>query len=82
MHGILFVDWVIQIGPPTYKENFYQYSVVTDASNLNLFVLARNVTQFKENYEATVLDKLEQQGFTKFYNKPKEIYQGNDCEYV
>ena len=75
-------DWVIQLGPPTYKGKFYQYSVVTDASNLNLFVLARNATQFKENYETTVLAKLEQQGFTKFYNKPSKIYQGDDCQYI
>jgi len=79
---VYFTDWVIQLGPPTYKGKFYQYSVVTDASNLNLFVLARNATQFKENYETTVLAKLEQQGFTKFYNKPSEIYQGDDCQYV
>ena len=78
----LFTDWVIQLGPPTYKGMFYQYSVVTDTSNLNLFVLARNVTQFKEKFEATVLAKLEQQGFTKFYNKPSKIYQEDDCQYV
>ncbi|XP_065900299.1 uncharacterized protein [Dysidea avara] len=74
--------WVIQLGPPTYKGRFYQYSVVTDTSNLNLFVLARNVTQFREKFEATVLAKLEQQGFTKFYNKPSKIYQEDDCQYV
>ncbi|XP_065898434.1 uncharacterized protein [Dysidea avara] len=74
--------WVIQLGPPTYKGNFYEYSVVADKSNLDLFVLARNVTQFREKYETTVLSKLEQQGFTKFYNKPSKLYQGDDCQYI
>lgn len=75
-------DWVIQLGPPTVKGYFYQYSVVTDNSDLNLFVLARNVTEFKQNYETEVLSKLKSQGFTKVYNKPREIYQEADCVYV
>ena len=73
---------MIQLGPPTYKGNLYQYSVVTDSSDTNLFVLARNVTEFKLNYEAEVLSKLESQGFTKYYNKPRDIYQGDDCVYI
>jgi len=79
----IITDWVIQLGPPTYKGYFYQYAVVTgDCRGLYLFVLARNATEFKQNYEAEVLTKLESQGFTKFYNKPRESYQGNDCVYV
>ena len=73
---------MIQLGPPTYEGNFYQYAVVTDRLNINLFVLARNVTEFKLNYEAEVLSKLESQGFTKFYNRPRDIYQGDDCVYI
>ena len=75
-------DWVIQLGPPTYEGNFYQYAVVTDSSDISLFVLARNVTEFKVNYEVEVLSKLESQGFTKFYNRPRDIYQGDDCVYI
>ena len=75
-------DWVIQLGPPTSKGYYYEYSVVTDNSDTNLFVLARNVTEFKMKYDAEVLSKLESQGFTKYYNKPREIYQGTDCVYV
>ena len=75
-------DWVIQLGPPTYKGYFYQFAVVTDKSDLNLFVLARNVTEFKQKYEVEVLTKLKKQGLTRFYNKPSEIYQGTDCVYV
>jgi len=81
-HPYIITDWVIQLGPPTYKGYFYQYAVVTDNSDLNLFVLARNATEFKQNYETEVLTKLKSQGFTKIYNKPIELYQGNDCVYV
>ena len=75
-------DWVIQLGPPTYQGYYYEYAVVTDSSDTNLFVLARNVTEFKMKYDAEILSKLESQGFTKFYNKPREIYQGTDCAYI
>ena len=73
---------MIQLGPPTYEGNLYQYAVVTGSSDIILFVLARNVTEFKVNYEAEVLSKLESQGFTKFYNRPRDIYQGDDCVYI
>jgi len=78
----IITDWVIQLGPPTYKGYFYQYAVVSDSCNLNLFVLARNGTEFKQNYETKVFIKPKSQGFTQFYNKPRESYQGNDCLYV
>ena len=75
-------DWVIQLGPPTYKGYFYQFAVVTDTCGLSLFVLARNVTEFKQSYELEVLTQLKRRGFTKFFNKPRETYQGTDCMYV
>ena len=79
---IYAVDWVVQLGPPTFSSNQYQYAVVTDPCKLNLFVLARNVTEFKMNYENGVRMKLMKQGFTRFYNRPTETYQGNDCLYT
>ncbi|XP_065900303.1 apolipoprotein D-like isoform X2 [Dysidea avara] len=74
--------WVVQLGPPTFNGTYYQYSVVTDPFSANLFVLARNVTEFKQKYDEDVTTILKQQGFTKFYNKPIETYQGNDCMYI
>ena len=56
--------------------------MVTDPYKFFLFVLARNVTEFKQNYDKEVLTKLKEQGFTRFYNKPKKTYQGPDCNYV
>ena len=75
-------DWVVQLGPPTFRGYFYQYSVVTGPKEYSLFVLARDVAEFKQNYEEEVLTKLKEQGFTKFYNKPIESYQGKDCMYL
>ena len=69
------------MGPATYQEGLYQYSVVSDYLLYSLFVLARNVTDFKMTYEEQVLAKLKEQGFTKFFDKPKEIYQEEDCVY-
>ena len=60
----------MQLGPATFRGNYYQYSMVTGPRRVYLFVLARNVTEFKQNYDDDVLATLKEQGFTKFYNKP------------
>ena len=78
----LITDWVVQLGPPTFKGNYYQYSVISGPGKYDLFVLARNITEFKQNYDEEVLTKLKAQGFTRFYNKPTDTYQGKDCMYV
>jgi len=72
---------VVQLGPPTFNGSQYEYAVVTDSCRLTLFVLARNVTEFKMIYDDGVRAKLREQGFMKFYNRPTEIYQGSDCVY-
>jgi len=84
-HCILYciiTDWVVQLGPPTFKGNYYQYSVVSGPGKTGLFVLARDIAEFKQNYEEEVLAKLKEQGFTRFYNKPRETYQENNCIYI
>lgn len=72
--------WVYELGPATYNGYQYEYSVVSDPFNLTLFVLARNLTTFKANYEAGVLKRLEEGGFTQFYNTPILTVQTN-CTY-
>jgi lipocalin len=75
--------WVVLLGPDTYGPNrLYQYSVVTDSHSTMLFVLARNVTEFKTNYDTMMLKNLTDLGFTHFWNKPIATYQGADCQYV
>jgi len=78
---VSLTDWVVQLGPATYEGGLYQYAVVSDFLLYALFVIARDVNEFKENYDTQVLAKLKQQGFTKFFDKPIETYQGEDCVY-
>ena len=49
--------WIIQLGPVL--SNMYQYSIVSDANGLTLFVLARDVDNFRNNYAPDVYRFLE-----------------------
>ena len=73
---------MIQLGPPTFNGNFYQYVVVSNKCKVDLFVIVRDIAEFKRSYEEEVLTKLKEQGFTRSHNKPREVYQGPDCEYL
>ena len=70
--------WVVDLGPV--ENNMYQYSIVSDDKKLSLFVLARNVTEFYEKYDITVLNKLDTFGFNTYINKPIPTNQDN-CSY-
>ena len=57
----------MQIGPQDYMNDTmcapcYSYSVVSDNVGVALYVLTRDPAQFYELYNATVYDKLIQQG--------------------
>lgn len=62
--------WIYELGPPTYNGSLYEYSVVSDPFKLTLFVLARNLTSFAENYEEGVLERLKAAGYTGIFNTP------------
>lgn len=70
--------WVLGLGPM--NDGLYEWSIVSDRSSATLFILARNVTSFKTNYDHDVLRKVEKLGFTGF-SKPIPSYQGSDCEF-
>ena len=70
--------WIVGLGPV--ENNKYQYSIVSDDKKLTLFVLARNVSEFKEKYDTTVLNQLDSLGFNTFINKPIPTIQDN-CTY-
>jgi hypothetical protein len=77
--------WVIQLGP---KESTsrnaqpqYQYSIVSDPLRAGLYVLARDPADFRSRFQADVMKWLEDNQFNKFYNKPIETVQTNDCKY-
>jgi len=44
--------WVVQLGPII--NDAYQYSIITTQSDISLWVLARNLTDFFENYDEEV----------------------------
>jgi lipocalin len=44
--------WVVQLGPIINEA--YQYSIITTESDISLWVLARNLTDFFENYDTDV----------------------------
>jgi hypothetical protein len=56
--------------------------VVTVPFGVELFVLARDVSTFKDKYERLVLAMLKLHGFDRPINAPVETYQGNDCAYA
>lgn len=65
--------WIILLGNATfYNETTqqYPYAVVSDGLELTLFVLARNVSEFKQYYEAEVYSTLNSIGYNKFWNEP------------
>jgi len=70
--------WVVELGP--IKNNYYQYSIVTDNLQLSLFVLVRDVNEFYEKYNEKVLESLEKMGFTNKINHPEKMDQDN-CDY-
>jgi len=72
--------WVLALGP--YDANgFYAWTVVSDPFQLSLFILARDVETFSAKYESEVLTLVESLGYTKTYNEPIPLYQGDDCVY-
>ena len=47
-----------------------------------LFILARDVKEFRVKYQSSLLFSLNDQGFSTIINKPVETYQELDCKYV
>lgn len=75
--------WVTAVGQPTQDSNgSYPWAIVSTPFRTSLYILARNVQQFRAKYQSTVLRIAEEQGFTQPYNMPLETYQGPDCVYT
>lgn len=71
--------WVVDLGPVV--NDSYDYAIVSDDKQFTLFVLARNVTEFFEWYNQTVIVTLQEFGFDKLYNRPIVIPQEDGCLY-
>lgn len=70
--------WIVALSELTGEQ--YEWAIVTNASQTQLYVLVRDVTNFKANYQDDVLALVEEMGFTKWYNKPRVTNQ-DGCSY-
>jgi len=66
--------WIIRLGEV--KDGEYQYSIITTPSGVSLWVLARDINSFFVNYDAEVLQYLEENNF-----KYVEIDHDENCVY-
>ena len=73
--------WIHKVGPIDISTKLYAYSVVTVPTGTTVYILARNVTDFKLKYEANLLAELSNEGFNSTFNTPLPTYQGSDCKY-
>merc|ERR1712100_267982 len=71
--------WVLELGPLN-ANNLYDWAIVSDNFGSTLFVLARDVATFNENYKEDVYEIVAELGFTG-RKAPIDIYQGEDCVY-
>ena len=76
------LDFVVKLGPATYGENgAYEYAVVDAPGTGAMYVLARDVESFFDNYNDEVRQFLRENDFTGFWNEPIVTYQSKYCQY-
>ncbi|XP_077979532.1 apolipoprotein D-like [Glandiceps talaboti] len=76
--------WVVKLGPKETQADGsleYQYAIVTDNLSAFLFVLARDVDEFRLKYDYEVRSWLDANGFTKPFNRPVESLHTPECIY-
>jgi lipocalin len=66
--------WVVKVGEVIDEQ--YQYSIITVPSGISLWVLARDINNFYENYDKDVKQYLNDNNF-----KYETIVQDDTCEY-
>ena len=69
------------LGPVSSDSGLYDWAVVTDNNQLSLFVLARDVATFEQEYDADVTALLKDMGFTSPRNTPIPTVQ-DGCAYA
>ena len=67
--------WIYNLGPIVDVQ--YEWAIVSDPIMLSLFVLARNVDKFNENYNSEVVSILNEYGFDNLVKVNHE-----NCEYA
>lgn len=66
--------WIIKLGEVINDE--YQYSIISVPSGVSLWVIARDINVFYQNYDKEVKQYLDENNFNY-----KPIVQDNTCEY-
>lgn len=67
--------WVYNLGPVV--NGYYDWAIVSDNLKLSLFVLARNVDKYYQQYDTEVLSLLKSYGFNSLVN----ITHDDTCKY-
>ena len=75
---LFFVGKVVKIEESESTESQYIYWVNTGLCKFSYLVRARNVAEFQENYQAEVLQWLDDNG----YPEPLMIPQSAECQYT
>jgi len=80
--------YIIKAGPRFSNESSVddvniQYLVVTDASRLGLSIYARDPIEYYQKYNKEVQTEMKEAGFggKVYWNTPRPIYQGTDCDW-
>ena len=68
--------WVYNLGPEN-DNNYYDWAIVSDPVKFSLFVLARDVDTYYNEYDDEVVEILNEYGFDDLITVSHE-----DCEYV
>lgn len=69
---------VFGLGPVV--DQRYDYALVSDPTGSSLYMLAREISRFHEQYEQKLLEQVKQLGFTGVLNKPRKSNQ-EGCSY-
>ncbi len=73
--------WIVKLGDIEPGQTQYPYAIVSVPFQTSLFILARDVDEFRLKYKDEVLQLVKDMGFSYFFNKPIETYHSAECAY-
>eukprot|EP01032_Pedospumella_encystans_P026244 gene26244-29642_t len=73
--------WIVYLGAIEPGQTQYPYAIVSVPFQTSLFILARDVEEFRLKYKDVVLELVKDMGYTYFFNKPIETYHSAACNY-
>ncbi len=75
--------WIVKVGEIPSGETLYPWAIVSVPFQTMLWVLARDVDTFNQQYNESVMQTVADLGFTYFFNKPIKTYQSSSgCSYA